>query len=190
MGNHFLIIMFGGIYLEKEYDSFDDIFIDIYDQNYAYLVKYLFLLINDFSIAEDLAHDIFLRLYKSKNVSLDSPKLRNYIKKAARNIVIDYLKIKARYEAKNRKMIPVLKKLDGTTYSALESSVIEGEVISTVRDVLDEFPEKNRKIFISRMIDLKTRKQVAEEEKISAYIIKKIEHEIIHILKKKLKHFF
>ena len=176
--------------MDNKYESFDEIFIDIYNKNYAYLVKHLFLLVNDFSIAEDLAHDIFLRLYKSKNVNINSPKFRNYIKKAARNIVIDYLKRTSRFEARNRKMIPVLKKLDKTTYSILELSVIEGEVISTVHDVLDEFPEKNKKIFISRMIEQKTRKQVSEEEKISAYIIKKIEDEIIYFLKKKLKHFF
>ena len=176
--------------MSNKYESFDEIFIEIYDKNYAYLVKYLLLFVNDFGIAEDLAHDIFLRLYRSKNIKINNPQFRNYIKKAARNIVIDYLKRSSRYEAKSRKMIPVLKKFDETTYSSLESSVIEGEVISTVRDVLDEFPERNRKIFISRMLDQKTRKQVSEEEKISSYIIKKIEDEIMHILKKKLKHFF
>ena len=179
--------------MDKKYDSydpFDAIFIDIYEKNYIYLVKYLFILVNDFGIAEDLAHDIFLRVYRSKNVAMNSPKFRNYIRKAARNIFIDYLKRSARSEAKKRKIIPVLKEIDQATYAGLESGVIEGEVISTVHDVLDEFPEKNRKIFISRMFEQKTRKQVSEEEKISAYIIKRIEDEIIHILREKLKHFF
>jgi RNA polymerase sigma-70 factor (ECF subfamily) len=148
------------------------------------------MLVNDLSIAEDLAHDIFLRVYRSKNFRISSPQFRNYIKKAARNIVADYLKITARNEAKNRKMIPVLKNLDETIYSSLESGVIEGEVLSTVHDVLDEFSERSRKIFTSRMFEQKTLKQVSEEEKISSYTIKRVENEILNILRKKLKIFF
>ena len=174
--------------MEKNYDQFDALFIDVYDKNYVFLVKYLFFLVNDFGIAEDLAHDIFLRVYSSKNINIDSSRFRSYIKKAAKNIAIDYIKKSVRFEARHKKIITVLKKFDETIYSDLESCKIEGEVISTVHDVLDEFPEKNRKIFISRIVEEKPRKQVSEEEKLSAYNVKKIEEEIICILREKLKH--
>ena len=189
MDPFFNFIISGGIYLEKEYDPFDVIFIDMYDKNYMYLVKYLFLLVNDFSIAEDLAHDIFLRVYRSKNIDINGLKFRNYIKKAARNIVIDHLKRSARNEAKNRKMIPVLKELDEAIYFSLEDCIIEGDVISTVQDVLDEFSEKNRKIFVSRILEQKSLKKVSEEEKISSHVVKRVENEILYTLRKKLKHF-
>jgi RNA polymerase sigma factor (sigma-70 family) len=116
-------------------------------------------------------------------------KFKNYIKKAAKNIVVDHLKKQERDEAKTMKLIPVLKELDETIYSSLEDSVIEGEVLSTVHDVLEEFSEKNRKVFISRMFEQKTRKQICEEEKITTYGVKRIEDEILYTLRKKLKHF-
>lgn len=171
------------------YDAFDEIFIDFYDKNYTFLVKYIFIHINDFSIAEDLAHDIFLRLYKSKNIGIANPKIKNYIKRAAKNMIADYFKRSARDEAKRKKIIPVLQELDETVYSCLEDSVIGGEVISTVHDVLDEFSEKDKKIFISRIIEQKPRRQVSEEEEISTYIVKRVEDEIIQILRRKLKPF-
>ena len=176
--------------MDKKYDSFDVSFIDFYDKNYIFLVRYLFILVHDFNIAEDLAHDIFLRLYKAKNININSLKFRSYIKKAAKNIVIDHQKRVAKDEEKIRKMIPIIEELDEIIYSSLENSIIEGEIVSTVHDVLDEFSEKNRKVFVSRVIDKKSRRQVSEEEKISSYIVKRIEDEIFYILRKKLKHFF
>lgn len=170
-------------------DPFDVIFKEVYDKNINYLVKYLYLFVNNFSIAEDLAHDIFLRIYRSKNTGITGDKFRNYIKKAARNIVIDHARKLAREDAKNKKIIPELIDLNETFYSSLENSVIKGEVISTVQDVLDNFSEMKRKIFISRVIEHKTRQQVSEEEKISLYAVKRIEDEVLHVMRKELKQY-
>ena len=175
--------------LENRSDAFDEIFIDFYDKNCRYLVKYLFFLVNDITIAEDLSQDIFLRLYKSKNVNIANPKFKSYLKKAARNIAVDHLKKLTRDEAKQEKIIPVLKVVDETVYSNLEDIIIDGEVISTVRDVLEEFSEKNRKIFISRVFEQKTRRQISKEEEISFYAIKRVEDEILKILKERLKQY-
>jgi RNA polymerase sigma-70 factor (ECF subfamily) len=152
-------------------------------------VKYLFLLVNDLNIAEDLAHDIFARIYKSKNSNILGLQFRNYIRKAARNIAIDHLRQKSREEAKQEKIIPELTEFDQNFYSSIESSFIDGELIATVHDVLDEFSEKNRKVFISRIMEKKTRKQVSEEEKISSYAVKKVEDEILYKLREKLKQY-
>jgi len=175
--------------LKTSDDPFDLVFIDIYNQNYNYLVKYLYLLVYDLNVAEDLAHDIFLRIYKSKNNNISGLQLRNYLKKSARNIAVDHLRHLSREEMKYQKIIPELKDLNEAFYLNLENSVIEGEVISTVRDVLEDFSERSRKIFISRIIENKTRREVSEEEKISPHSIKRIESEILYVLRKKLKHY-
>lgn len=178
------------LYLRQFYDPYDLIFEEVYNKNIAYLVKYLILLVNDVNIAEDLAHDIFLRIYRARNVEITGGKFRNYLKKSARNIAIDHLRKMSREDAKNRKVIPELKSLDEILYLNLENSIIGGEVLSTVQDVLENFPERNRKIFISRIMENKTRKQVSEEEKISSHAVKKIENEILYRLREKLKQYF
>ncbi len=63
------------LFLKKAYDPFDVVFEEIYNKNYTYLVKYLYLLVYDLNIAEDLAHDIFLRIYKSKNSEITGDKI-------------------------------------------------------------------------------------------------------------------
>ncbi|HNX25270.1 MAG TPA: sigma-70 family RNA polymerase sigma factor [Spirochaetota bacterium] len=175
--------------MKNSYDSFDEKFEKIYRNNYLYLVKYLFLFVHDFNIAEDLAHDIFLRIYKSKNAVITGDQIRNYLKIAARNIAIDHLRKQSREEAKNKKIIPELKEYDEAFYSSLENSVIEGEVMSTVNDVLDNFTERGRKIFLSRIMEHKTRKKVSEEEDISLYTVKRIENEILYKLRAELKQY-
>ncbi len=175
--------------MKKTVDSFDSFFNEIYSQNYQFLVKYLYLLVNDLNLAEDFSHDIFLRIFKSRNTGLTGVNLRNYLKKAAKNIAIDHFRQSAREEAKHKKIIPELKELDESFYLNIENFVIEGEVLSTVNDVLDEFSQKNRKIFVSRVIENKTRRQVSREEKISSYDIKKIEDAILFKLRKKLKQY-
>ncbi len=175
--------------MKKSCDPFDLLFEEIYNNNYTYLVKYLRMLVFDFNIAEDLAHDIFLRIYKSRNIEITGDKLRNYLRKAAKNIVIDYLRKKAREEAKNNRIIPELMELNESFYHSLENSIIEGEVLSTVNDVLEGFSEKNRKIFLSRILQQKTRNEISKEEKISPHSVKMIENEILYVLRQKLKYF-
>ncbi len=175
--------------MKRAYSPFDNLFIDIYNNNYLYLVKYLIMIVHDLGVAEDLAHDVFLRIYKSGNMNLAGVISRSYIKKSARNIAIDHIRKKKREEARNAKIIPEIKELNETFYSKLEDSVINGEVMSTVSDVLENFSEKKRKIFISRVIENKTRREISEEENLTSYAVKRVEDEILFIMKEKLKYF-
>lgn len=175
--------------MEKSYDSFDKLFEKVYRQHCSFLVKYLNLIVRDFNIAQDLAHDIFLRIFKTKNPVVNGDNIRNYLKKAAKNMAIDHLRKKAREESKAKRLIPDQGEYGEAFYQSLESSVIEGEVIFTVQDVLDNFSENSRKIFIARMVENKTRKQVSEEGSISSYNIKRIEKEILLKLKERLKEY-
>jgi len=176
-------------YLKNSYDLFNEEFETIYRENYSYLLKYLLLLVHDFDIAEDLTHDIFVKIFKSRNALISGRHLRNYLKKSAKNMAIDHLRKQAREEAKNKKIITELKDYNEAFYLSLENSAIEGEVMSTVQDILESFNERSRKIFISRIINNKTRKEVSEEENTSSYNIKRIENEILYKLREKLKQF-
>lgn len=173
----------------KAVDSFDLFFEDIYSKYYPFLVRYLYRLVHDIGLAEDFAHDIFLRIYKSRSISVAGISPKCYLRMSARNIAVDHFRQSAREEAKNKKIIPELKEFDESFYLNIENIVIEGEVLSTVNDVLEEFSERSRKIFVARIIENKTRRQVSEAEKISSYNIKKIEDTILCKLREKLKHY-
>ncbi len=155
--------------LVKMDKDFDAIFSNLYSKYYSFLFSYIFSIIHDPDITEDLVHDIFLRLYRLRNLETDSLKIRNYLKKAARNIAIDYLRKITREEVRQKKIITELKEFNGDFYSCIENYTIEGEVISTVNDVLEEFSEKKKNIFKGRFFENKTFRQLSREEKISHY---------------------
>lgn len=175
--------------MDKTDKQFDMIFTEIYNKYYSFLLGYIFLITHDSDLSEDLVHDIFLRLYRLRSPELSGMKIRNYLKKAAKNIAIDHLRKKTREDARHKRIICELKDMDGALYSRLENYTIDGEIISTVNDVLEEFSEKKKKIFISRFFEKKTFKQLTEEEQISRYEIKRIESEIFNRLRQKLKNF-
>lgn len=175
--------------MKKSYDSFDEMFEKNYRVHYAFLVKYLNLIVHDFNVAQDLAHDIFLRIFKTKNPVVNGDNIRNYLKKAAKNIAIDHLRKKAKEESKAKRLIPEQGEYGEAFYQSLENSVIEGEVIFTVQEVLENFSENSRKIFVARMVENKTRKQVSKEGGISSYNIKRIEKEILFKLRERLKEY-
>jgi len=175
--------------LKKTVDSYEVFFNEIYSGNYQFLVKYLYLLVNDLNLAEDFSHDIFLKIFKSRNTRVADINLRNYLKKSAKNMAIDHFRRTTREEAKRKKMLPDLKDLDESFYLNVENFVIEGEVLSTVNDVLEDFSKRSRKIFVSRIIENKTRRQVSEEEQMSSYDVKKIENAILFKLREKLKQY-
>jgi RNA polymerase sigma factor (sigma-70 family) len=170
--------------LKNDADFFDVMFIDNYNKNYVYLLKYLISLIGDPYKAEDFAHDIFVRIYKSKKNDLTGQSFRNYLKIAAKNIALDYMKNQMREDLKNKRKMP---ELDEGFYMDMDAAVIEGEVLSTVNEVLEVFSEKSRKIFVSRIIENKPRWQVSKEEKITPYAVKRLENEVIMRLREKLK---
>ncbi len=174
---------------ENDRNSFEKDFISLYEEYFAYLVKYLIPIIHDFGIAEDIAHDVFLRIYKNRIVTpSDRTCCRVYMTKAAKNMAIDYLRKQAREELKIRKIIP---EWDGVIDQSfdVENTIIEGCIISTINDVLCDFPERNREIFFERVLEEKSIRNVSSKSNLSRHKINKIEKEILCRLKEKLREY-
>ena len=52
--------------IEKQ--IFDREFEKLYEKYYCFLVKYLSGIVHDFDMAEDIAHDVFIRMYKKRGL--------------------------------------------------------------------------------------------------------------------------
>ncbi len=132
--------------------------------------------------AEEILHDLFLKLYE-KRVNLDplASTTRSYLITAARNQVFDHLR-KHRYEIRNV-MHADMDSLEIEDNGAdIEESYIEGEVIMTLRDVLDMLPDRERTVFIRRKIMGHTVSSIAADMGLSIYrvngIVRRTEHDM------------
>lgn len=169
--------------------NFDRDFENLYKDYFLYLVNYLSAMVHDFTIAEDITHDVFLRIYKNRKVPpSDRQKCRSYMMRSAKNMAIDHLRRQKRDELKIQKLIP---EWDGSIDQSfdVENIHIEGSIISTVHDVLSDFPERNRTIFFESVIENKKLNDISSRGKLSRYKVKKIEKEIFCRLKQKLKEY-
>ncbi|HOP63891.1 MAG TPA: sigma-70 family RNA polymerase sigma factor [Spirochaetota bacterium] len=171
----------------QEKQKFDREFEKLYEEYFSYLVKYLLTIVHDFSSAEDIAHDVFLRIYKNRKIPpSDLARCKSYMIKSAKNMAIDYLRKQKRDERKMRRVIPEWDEKTDLSDN-IENIVIEGCIISTVNEVLSDFPERNRKIFIEGVIENRCLNNLSAKGGLSRYKVRRIQTEIVYRLKEKLK---
>ncbi len=171
---------------DDDKQTFDRNFEILYEEYFSYLVNYLSTIIPDFNKAEDIVHDVFIKMYKNRRLPQgDFLKCKNYMIKAARNMAIDHIRKERREEQKFLKSI--LEWSDDDSLSDVGNIVIEGCIVSTVNDVLSDFPERNRKIFYESMVENRCVKDLSVRDDLSRYRIKRIESEISYVLRERLK---
>lgn len=174
---------------DYEKQIFDREFKILYEKYYSFLVRYLSAIVHDFSSAEDIAHDVFFRIYKNRKIPPnDDSRCKSYMIRSVKNMAIDYLRKQRKDELKIKKIIPEWNGKIDQSFDA-ENMLIGGCIISTVNDVLSDFPERNRKIFYESVIENKSMNEISSKGRLSRYKIKKIEEEIGYRLREKLKEY-
>jgi len=169
--------------------TFDEEFERLYDKYFCFLVKYLSGIVHDFGMAEDIAHDVFIKMYKNKKIpAITDPGCKSYMIRSVKNMAIDYLRKQKRDELKVKSLIPEWdQEIDSSC--DIENIVIHGCILSTVSDVLSGFPERKRKIFRESVIENRCHREVFLNGGISRYKVKRIEAEVYSELKDKLKEY-
>lgn len=172
------------VVLKKEFEK-------LYKKNFQGILLLILKYINDYHAAEDLAHDCFLRVYtRYNNTDLSLESARNYLYKSAKHAAIDHKRKCARDSRRETRAIPELVEMNSHFYDQVENYVIEGEVVSTVNEILNEFPEKSRQVFIDRVVYDKNLRDISREHDMTLYRICRIEKELLCYLKRRLKHYY
>jgi len=164
-------------------DNFDSSFEEFYKEYFVNVLRYVYSSVNDLYLSEDITHDIFLRIYKNKNIpSGSNEKVKAYLFKAAKNMIIDYYRLE---QKEQKKQEIVLVEWDFVDLDVSEI-IIEGEVLSTISDVIESFPFRERNIFYQRFYGKKI-KDISKEHNISRYHIKRIEDKILQRIRDTLQ---
>jgi RNA polymerase sigma factor (sigma-70 family) len=143
--------------------------------------------VHDFSQAEDLAHDLFFKFYE-KRIRIDGDRRRvlNYILKSAKNRALDHIRLVKRRQDKYSRHIGEIAVIDDAFMAELENSYICGEIISTVNDVLLDFPERTRKIFMD-IVKGKKLADVSDELSMTRYMAKKDYQKVCRAMRERLR---
>ena len=147
----------------------------LYDEYYNYICSVVYKMVGDASLAEDIAQEVFVEVWKRRE-SLDvNLSLRGYLRRVAVNKTLNYIRSqKMNYEEDDQALqIP---SNENSTQKILEAEDLQ----KVINDAIDSLPDKCRVIFgLSRFEEL-SYKEISTELGIS---IKTVENQISKALK-------
>jgi RNA polymerase sigma factor (sigma-70 family) len=165
---------------EKEFNKF-------YLKYSKAIIRYIYKIVHDLDKSEDLTHDTFIRFFNNvDDYDTESIRTKNYLYTIARNLSFDFIK-RARME-ESRYMTVHFDEVHLTKnfYTALDSSFIHGEIISTIHDTIDKFSGRKKSIAVERIFHNKNLSALSKQFDISSYHIKRIEEEAYSEIRLKL----
>ena len=153
--------------------------------------KYIRCIVNSPEIADELAQDVFLKLYE-KRIPLvpGAHGTMNFLLTVAKNTSFDYIKRKKREAVKYRDVCYEEIAMDRQFYNDVENMYISGEVISTLHDTINSFPEKKREIFMHKVLYNEKNMNISKDLSVSNYLINRITREITGEIRSSLRGYY
>ena len=174
--------------MENHDINFNRVFTQCYATFAGQLESYLLRIVRDKDTAQELVHDVFLRIYERRiALDIEVETTRFYLYKIAKNMAFDLLRKKMRQDACFNDIVLQEVCLNDQFYRDVESVYIEGEVISTLRDTIRELPERSREVITLRGIEEMNLAEVVRETSLSKYHVARIEKEAMSVLRAKLE---
>lgn len=147
----------------------------LYDEYYNYICSVVYKMVGDSTLAEDIAQEVFVEVWKRRE-SLDvNLSLRGYLRRVAVNKTLNHIRSqKINFEEEDA--VLQVPSTENSTQKVLEAADLE----KVINDSIDSLPDKCRVVFgLSRFEEL-SYKEISAELGIS---IKTVENQISKALK-------
>jgi len=177
--------------MEKKEPYLTDHYERCYVDHSEALKKFIHGYVRNDYITEELTHEVFLKLME-RGTPLDPENgtTRGFLFIAARHRCLDYLRKRATEEKSYRKMVVQEVMIDDQFYRDVEQAYIEGEVISTLYDVINGLPEQKREIFVKKALLNKRITEIMRELNVSSFMVRKTLREVLLDIRLKLGPYF
>ncbi len=151
----------------------------VFDQNYRYVLNYLFYLSGDAALSEDLTQDVFLQLWdKRRKVKEDT--LRPYLFTIARNCFLKNIR-RQNYDLKFRSSM-----FERTDTRSPEYLLEMKEFDRKLQESLAGLPERCRVVFLMNRMDGLSYRDIAGALGVSVKAVEKQMSKALSILREKL----
>ncbi|MBJ8052294.1 RNA polymerase sigma factor SigX [Bacillus cereus] len=129
----------------EERNVSDITFEELFKQNYVYVVKQILWIIKEQTIAEELAQEVFLQLYRTDWKEVEN--LRGWLIKSSTYVAYNYIRSEKRHQARVDKEIQYQEIQHD---SSLDDQWIRKEEITKVQIVLRKMKEQDRTILLMK----------------------------------------
>lgn len=153
----------------------------IFQAHYPVVYRTIYRLITDKGIAEDLAQDVFMRLWEKRHQIDIQGSLGAYIRRMAVNEALGYIRKHKKYNVEE-----IAEQHSPSTVSG-EDLYMDGELQTEINKAIETLPPKCKTIFmLSRFEDL-SYKEISQKLNISPKTVENQISKALKVLKKALK---
>ncbi|MEM9719676.1 MAG: RNA polymerase sigma-70 factor [Bacteroidota bacterium] len=153
---------------------------ELFDQYYPYLVSIVLAHTQDLEMAKDVAQEVFIYLWKKREVLSIHTGLKPYLRKAAINRMLNKLKRQRFQVLRNEEVDPSESHFAPETPETPETQLSDKELGNLIQETIDGLPEKCKLVFQLCRVEGLSHKEIAEKLGIST---KTIENQMTKALK-------
>ena len=150
------------------WDSFKrgdwDAYTTLYNEHFSLLNNYGYKFTRDLSLIEDSVHDLFVRLWATRNNLGNPVSVKNYLFKSLRHILLRKIQKKTRFSERiNDDYYP----FEVTYTHHLPSAMEDRELQQQVRCIIDNLPARQKEIIYLRFYEGLSYEEIADIMSIS-----------------------
>lgn len=160
-----------------------DIAIDlIFRKYYAFICTVIVRMVADKNLAEDLAQDVFLGLWKNRQKININTSLKAYLRRSAKNKTLNYIRDqKIKFEEDDE--LPILTSRITTVNENMEAE----ELKSIIHGVIEKLPERCRMVFSLSRFEHMSYQEIAKALHISPKTVENQVSKALKILRQAVK---
>lgn len=168
---------------------YTDCYKQIYLQYAPMLLRFAEKFVSSF-FAEDIVHDVFLKLWDKQIFLLPDKEIKNILYAAVRNACIDHLRrINLEQKLSDQRALQLkLEELD--FFETSENLFMQKDIMDYIMKKVNELPEKKQEIFRLSYIEGLKAAEIAEQLNLSVRTVENQLYRTLLILRKKLSFTF
>ena len=159
------------------------------------MVSFMYRMTHNSAVAEDLAQEVFLRVYRSRAGYEASAKFTTWLYRIATNLAVNHARDTRHERPENQVSLDEPDEETGTTMDVADSSltveqaILRRERMAAIRAKVQNLPERQRMAVIMHKYQQMDYKQIAEVLKLSESATKSLLFRAYETLREQLKEF-
>lgn len=136
-------------------------FRQIYEQHHRFVLRFLYGMVGEIGLAEELTQETFFRAFTSIKTMRNEAKLSTWLGGIAKNVAGNSLRSRRRDAHHAEIDSPTFKELSGSQRSP-DDQLLDVELQSVIRDALRKLSEDKRLVFVLKVLQQKSYVEIAE----------------------------
>lgn len=166
----------------------DSVFHEIYEKYHQDVYQFIFYMVKDRNLAEDLVQEVYIRVLKSYERFQGKSSLKTWIYSIARNVTIDYFRKEKKRRLKAITSFGKKEELDVRDDRPIpEEIVIRNDIVGQLYKCLDYCTLDQRTVLIARFIQDLSINETAEVLGWSESKVKTTQHRALKVLRKNME---